>query len=88
MASLMPIMSLVLTLSVAVVVLYLGGWMGPWLPGFVWTFLKTLLVAASFFAVGHFIPRIRHDHLLEYNWKYGVPLALYNIFQVGVVLLL
>ena len=81
-------LALVLTLSVAVVVLYLGGWMGPWLPGFVWTFLKTLLVAASFFAVGHFIPRIRHDHLLEYNWKYGVPLALYNIFQVGVVLLL
>ncbi|MGK7371195.1 MAG: complex I subunit 1/NuoH family protein [Candidatus Halalkalibacterium sp. M3_1C_030] len=81
-------LTLVLTLSVAVVVLYLGGWMGPWLPDFVWTFLKTLLVAASFFAIGRFMPRIRHDHLLEYSWKYGVPLALYNIFQVGVVLLL
>tara|TARA_R110002126_G_scaffold169359_5_gene318303 strand:+ start:1530 stop:2432 length:903 start_codon:yes stop_codon:yes gene_type:complete len=81
-------LALVLTLSLAVVVLYLGGWMGPWLPDFVWTFVKTLLVAASFFAIGHFMPRIRHDHLLEYNWKYGVPLALYNIFQVGVVLLL
>lgn len=81
-------LSLVLTLSVAVVVLYLGGWMGPWLPGFVWTFIKTFLVAASFFVVSHYLPRIRHDHLLEYNWKYGVPLALYNIFQVGVILLL
>lgn len=81
-------LTLVLTLSIAVVVLYLGGWIGPWFPEFVWTFLKTLVVATSFFAIGRFIPRIRHDHMLEYNWKFGVPLALYNIFQVGVVLLL
>ncbi|WP_020404896.1 complex I subunit 1/NuoH family protein [Gracilimonas tropica] len=79
---------LVLTLSVAVTVLYLGGWMGPWLPGFVWIFLKTLLVAVSFFVLGRYLPRIRHDHLLEYHWKYGIPMALLNIFIVGVLLIL
>ena len=79
---------LILTLSLAVTVFFLGGWLGPWLPGFVWTFLKTALVAASFFWVGRQLPRIRHDHLLEWGWKYAVPAALFNILQVGIVLLL
>jgi NADH-quinone oxidoreductase subunit H len=79
---------LVLTLSIAIVLLYLGGWIGPWFPEFIWVFIKTFLVAASFFAIGRYLPRIRHDHLLEYNWKYGIPLALFNIFQVGVLLIL
>ncbi|MDZ7660516.1 complex I subunit 1 family protein [Fodinibius sp.] len=81
-------LALILTLSVAVVVLYMGGWLGPWLPGYVWIFLKTLLVAASFFAVGRFVPRIRQDHLLEYHWKFGIPLALFNIFLVGGLLII
>lgn len=79
---------LILTVSVAVTVFFLGGWSGPILPGFVWTFIKTALVAASFFWVGRQLPRIRHDHLLEWGWKYAVPAALFNILQVGVVLLL
>lgn len=79
---------LVLTLSLAVTVFFLGGWLGPWLPGFVWTFIKTALVAASFFWIGRQLPRIRHDHLLEWGWKYAVPAALFNILQVGIVLLL
>jgi NADH-quinone oxidoreductase subunit H len=79
---------LVLTLSLAVTIFFLGGWLGPWLPGFVWTFIKTALVAASFFWVGRYFPRIRHDHLLEWGWKYAVPAALFNILQVGIVLLL
>ncbi|MCW9706229.1 NADH-quinone oxidoreductase subunit H [Aliifodinibius sp. 1BSP15-2V2] len=79
---------LILTLSLAVTIFFLGGWLGPWLPGFVWTFIKTTLVAASFFWVGRYFPRIRHDHLLEWGWKYAVPAALFNILQVGIVLLL
>lgn len=79
---------LVLTLSLAVTVFFLGGWLGPWLPGFVWTFIKTALVAGSFFWAGRLFPRIRHDHLLEWGWKYAVPAALFNILQVGILLLL
>src|SRR5699024_5697745 len=79
---------LVLTLALAVTVFFLGGWLGPWLPDFVWTFIKTALVAASFFWVGRWLPRIRHDHLLEWGWKYAVPAALFNIVQVGIQLLL
>jgi NADH-quinone oxidoreductase subunit H len=79
---------LILTLSLAVTVFYLGGWAGPLLPGFVWTFIKTAAVAASFFGIGRLFPRICPDHLLEWGWKYAVPAALFNILQVGVVLLL
>lgn len=79
---------LVLVLALAVTVFFLGGWQGPWLPGFAWTALKTLAVAASFFVIGKYLTRIPHDLLLEWSWKYGTPLALLNILWVGIILLL
>lgn len=78
---------LVFTLALAVTVFFLGGWRGPWLPDLFWTFAKTLLVAWSFFAVGRILPRLRHDHTLEWGWKYATPAALFNILWVGVLLL-
>lgn len=79
---------LIMTLSVAIVALFLGGWYGPLLPGFVWIFIKTLLIAASLFFAGKKISRINHDHLLSWSWKYATPAALFNIFYVGVILLI
>lgn len=78
---------LVLTLAFSVTVFYLGGWLGPVLPPVVWSILKTLAVASVMLAVGRFVPRLRTDHVLEWGWKLGIPLALANIFWVGVVLL-
>ncbi len=79
---------LVMTLSLATTVLFLGGWHGPFLPDFVWTFLKTLAVAASFFGISRFAVRIRYDSLLAWSWKYATPAALFNILWVGILLLL
>lgn len=79
---------LILSLSLAVTVLFLGGWQGPFLPGFIWTFIKTIAVAASFFFAGNFMPRIRHDDMLEWSWKYLTPAALFNILWVGILLLI
>lgn len=79
---------LILSLSLAVTVLFLGGWEGPLLPGFVWTFIKTIVVAASFFLCGQFISRLQQDDLLEWSWKLMTPLALFNILWVGILLLL
>jgi len=79
---------LIFSLSLAITNFYLGGWCGPLLPDIAWTFIKTILVAASLFWAGSFVPRIRYDHMLEWNWKYGVPAALVNIFWVGILLLL
>lgn len=79
---------LVLSLAGATTVFYLGGWLGPLLPPWAWTAGKTLAVAASMLALGRLVPRVRHDDLLAWAWKLGIPLALVNIFWVGVTLLL
>jgi NADH-quinone oxidoreductase subunit H len=79
---------LILSLSLAVTVLFLGGWEGPWLPGFVWTFIKTLVVATSFFLFGQLVPRLQQDDMLAWSWKLLTPAALFNILWVGILLLL
>ena len=79
---------LVLTLAISLTVFYLGGWLGPLLPPVVWSLLKTLVIATLMLSVGRYLPRLPTDWLLEWGWKLGIPLALVNIFWVGVVLLL
>jgi len=79
---------LVFSLSLAVTVLFLGGWDGPLLPGFVWTFIKTIAVAGSFFLAGQLMPRLQQDDMLEWSWKLMTPAALFNILWVGILLLL
>lgn len=78
---------LVVTLAAAVSVFYLGGWLGPVFPPWAWSALKTLLVAAVMLLAGRYVPRLREAHVLEWGWKIGIPLALANIFYVGVLLL-
>lgn len=80
-------MVLVITLSTAVTVFYLGGWLGPVLPPWSWSAIKTLVVAATMLLAGRYVPRLREEHLLAWYWKLGIPLALFNIFWVGVLLL-
>ncbi len=78
---------LVLTVALAVTVFYLGGWLGPVLPPWAWSASKTLAVAAAMLFVGRYVPRLREADVLAWCWKYGIPLALLNIFYVGVVIL-
>lgn len=80
-------MVLVVTLAAAVTVFYLGGWNGPVLPPWAWSALKTLAVAAVMLVAGRYTPRLREKHFLAWWWKLGIPLALLNIFWVGVLLL-
>lgn len=77
---------LILTLATAVTVFFLGGWLGPWLPGWAWTAAKTLAVVAAMLWLGRWVPRLRTEHLMEWSWKLGIPLALANILWVGVTL--
>ncbi len=78
---------LVVTLAVTTTVFYLGGWFGPVLPPWAWTLGKSLLVAAAMLFVGRYVPRVREEHMLQWFWKFGIPLALINILYVGIVLL-
>ncbi len=78
---------LVVTLATTITVFFLGGWLGPVLPPWAWTSLKTLVVAALMLTIGRYVPRIRDEHLLSWSWTLGIPLALVNIFWVGITLL-
>lgn len=78
---------LILTMAATVTVFFLGGWLGPWLPAWAWTAVKTLGIAALMLASGRLVPRLRMDDLLAWCWQLGIPLALANIFWVGITLL-
>ena len=78
---------IIVALSGATVTFYLGGWLGPWLPAWAWTALKTLAVAAAMLTLGRHLPRLREARYLAVSWKLGISLALANIFLVGVIAL-
>ena len=80
-------LTLIITLAAATVVFYLGGWQGPWLPPWAWSAIKILVVTAIMLTAGRYMPRIRETDLLGWCWMFGIPLALFNIFLVGVLVL-
>jgi len=61
------------------VILFLGGFKGPILPGVVWFLLKIGALYVFTFVVRASTPRIRMDQLLKFCWKVLTPLALLNL---------
>ncbi len=80
-------LTLIITLASATVVFFLGGWLGPWLPPWAWSTIKILAVTIAMLLAGRAMPRIREADLMAWGWKLGIPLALLNIFLVGVMVL-
>jgi NADH-quinone oxidoreductase subunit H len=77
--------NLFLTSAVAAT-LFLGGWQGPFLPPIVWFFIKTYFVITILCWIRWTFPRIRVDQLMEFSWKYLLPLALLNLVVTAVIL--
>ena len=75
----------VLLISALSVVLFLGGWLGPILPPFIWFCLKTLLVVLFIILLRAALPRPRFDQLMSFGWKYMLPLALINLVLTGAI---
>jgi NADH-quinone oxidoreductase subunit H len=76
--------------SVITATLFLGGWRGPFVDsvpilGSVWLLLKALLVFFVLMWLRGTMPRLRIDQMLEFNWKFLVPVALVNICAVALV---
>jgi NADH-quinone oxidoreductase subunit H len=77
----------IILISALVVLLYLGGWHGPWLPPLVWFLLKTSILLILFVWMRAAFARPRYDQLIAFGWKIMFPLALVNLLATGAVLL-
>ncbi len=80
----------IVVLSALTSVLFLGAWHGPFSDalGWLWTLLKTGLVAVLVIWVRVAWPRLREDQLQALAWKVLVPLALAQLVLTGVVVVM
>jgi NADH-quinone oxidoreductase subunit H len=71
------------------ITLFLGGWGAPfsfltWLPSYLWFFSKLFALIAMFIWVRSTLPRLRMDQLMNFAWKFMLPMGLLNLVNVGV----
>jgi NADH-quinone oxidoreductase subunit H len=67
------------TVSAIAVTLFFGGWKGIFLPSWMWFIGKTLLVVLLLMLFRWTYPRLRVDQLMEFAWKYLVPITFANV---------
>jgi NADH-quinone oxidoreductase subunit H len=70
------------------ITLFLGGWHAPfsfltWVPSYLWFFTKLMALIAGFIWVRGTLPRLRMDQLMNFAWKFMLPMALINILTAG-----
>lgn len=68
--------------------LFLGGWMGPVLPGPVWMLLKTLALVVLMLLLGARVPPLSTATMLRLSWRVLIPAGLLNVLLVGGLILL
>ncbi len=71
------------------VTLFLGGWHAPFelleiVPSYVWFFAKLMGLVCLFIWVRGTVPRLRVDQLLNFAWKFMLPLSLLNLVAAAV----
>lgn len=71
------------TVSAIATTLFLGGWNGPFLPSWIWFLGKTLFVVFILMLFRWTYPRLRVDHLMEFSWKFLVPVTFANLILAG-----
>ncbi|MGD0520632.1 MAG: NADH-quinone oxidoreductase subunit NuoH [Terracidiphilus sp.] len=64
--------------------LFLGGWSAPlevlgWVPSWIWFFSKLMLSIFVFIWLRGTLPRLRQDQLMNFAWKFVLPLTLVNL---------
>jgi NADH-quinone oxidoreductase subunit H len=74
--------------SAMAITLFLGGWSAPlkclqWFPSYGWFFLKLLVLICCFIWVRGTLPRLRMDQLMNFSWKFLLPMTLLNIAATG-----
>jgi NADH-quinone oxidoreductase subunit H len=77
----------IVVLCALTTVLFLGGWHGPYddVLGWLWTLLKTMVLAFVVIWLRVSYPRLREDQLQRLAWQGLVPIALLQLALTGVV---
>jgi NADH-quinone oxidoreductase subunit H len=70
------------------ITLFLGGWSAPfsfliWIPSYLWFFGKLLVLICGFIWIRGTMPRLRMDQLMNFAWKFMLPMALLNMVNTG-----
>lgn len=77
-------------------ILFLGGWQGPFIEevrdvspllglglGAFYVFAKGMFVYFIHMWIRFTLPRLRIDHLMAFNWKFLVPVSVFNLLVVA-----
>jgi NADH-quinone oxidoreductase subunit H len=70
------------TVSAVATNLFLGGWFLPPLPvwlGVVWWFAKLSVLLFFYLWIRWTLPRYRYDQLMQFGWKFLLPLSVVNL---------
>jgi NADH-quinone oxidoreductase subunit H len=64
--------------------LFLGGWSAPlaslqWVPSWIWFFSKLMMSIFVFIWMRGTLPRLRQDQLMNFAWKFILPMCLLNL---------
>jgi len=64
--------------------LFLGGWAAPfsflgWVPSWIWFFAKIEVWICVFIWARGTLPRLRQDQLMNFAWKFVLPMTLVNL---------
>ena len=80
-------LTMLVAFSAMAATVFLGGPLGPWLPGPVWLWLKTALVMAVTVLAGHGIARTTPGRMLTLLWVVALPVSFVHLAAAGLVAL-
>lgn len=63
---------------------FLGGWLGPLLPGAAWMIVKTVILLVPLIATRHFVARVPTERYVVVSWAILIPLSLLDVFIAGI----
>jgi NADH-quinone oxidoreductase subunit H len=78
------------TVSAVAVSLFLGGWHGPFLPewlGWIWFLIKVFALLFFYIWMRWTLPRYRYDQLMEFGWKFLLPVATVNLLVTAAIVI-
>jgi NADH-quinone oxidoreductase subunit H len=71
------------------ITLFLGGWHSPfpgpqYFPSWGWFFIKLFGFIAFYIWLRGTLPRLRTDQLMNFAWKFLLPMTLFNVVVAGI----